>query len=114
MLKLVSPNVNAPVATPETTVLVTPAPPTNGLALVAVWAYTNPFSVVAGQAPNVVTFPFNVVVVPATKVAADDDTAWVTGVIPVPDKLFETLVAFALLTVMVAVFEPADAGVNVT
>lgn len=70
----------------------------------------------AGQTPRAVTFPFSVAIVLLIEPAATDETACVTGVVPVPVRplVGELLPPVVLLTVIVADFPPADDGVKVT
>ena len=106
----------APVPIPATIALVTPVPPTAGAAFTDVMEYTKPFSMAVGQVPVLVTFPFIVADEAVITVAAEVLTACATVAVPVPVKLLvgELLPLVVLLTVMVAVLEPADEGVNVT
>ena len=97
--------------------VITPVPKFNGLLFTDVSEYTNPFCTVFGQAPKVVPFvAFNVAVYAVTAVAALVTAIGVTVVVPVPVKLLvgELLPEVELATVIVAVFAPAEEGVNVT
>ena len=58
-----------------TEVLVTPVPPTKGSLLSPVKEYTKPFSVVEGQTPKVVKFPFKVTDFAVIELAAEAVTA---------------------------------------
>lgn len=68
-----------------------------------------------GVGVKVTLVPLHIVVVPATAAGLEAMlTEGVTGVVPVPVTVFDTLAASAAETVIVADFAPAEAGVNVT